>query len=133
MDPQTPTEFPINTYFAVQILQAENPMVVAGAICRAGHEKKTLFRRLEVLDTIQIAGKSFVRCRSDVVNPHPLLGVLFAQNRAYVAAGPGGIYVAYFPGGRVGNVPGSTLHMVPRSPVMYRGPKMKLWERQFME
>lgn len=132
MDPTTIES--LNTYFAVQVLSSENTHAVAGAICKAAQEAGTLFRRLEVLDTIQVAAKTFVRCRSDIVNPYLMLDALHAKKRGYVAVTARGQYNVKMADGRMGAVPGTVMHTVPRSGcgAMYRGPKIKLWERQFM-
>jgi hypothetical protein len=130
---QTPDASEFRTYFAVQILPNEDPHQTAGAVCQAGQLAKTLFRRLEVMDTIIVANRPFLRCRSDVANPLPLLGLLFMQKRAYVAALANGQYSVKLPDGRSAIVPGTIMHLIPRSghPTVYRGPKIKLWERAF--
>ena len=134
MDLVTPTDVPLSTYLAVQMLPTESPLAVAGAICQAGHDRKTLFRRLEVLDVTQIANNPFLRVRSDVLNPHPILEALFAQQRGYVVAGAGGQYSVRLPDGRTGPVQGATMHTPPKPGChrMFRGPRIKMFERQFL-
>jgi hypothetical protein len=138
MEPQTPisadSTISLNTYFAVQLLRGEHPLKLAEAICTAAQTAGTLFRRLEVLDTVLVAGQEFLRCRSDVLNPYPMLEGLALQRRGYVAARSGGEYAAKLVGGREGVVPGTTMHSVPRAGFKgtFRGPKIRHWERQFL-
>lgn len=125
----------LNTYFAVEVLPREHPHDTAGAICKAGKDTKVFFRRLEALDTIAMAGKTFLRCRSDVTNFQPMFDHLFGQSRAYVTAN-GGKYTAKFQNGRIGQVSGVTMHVTPKGgfrTTLYKGPMVKYWERQFME
>ena len=134
MDTLSPVEPSLNTYFAVQLAQGENPRKLIGYICKAANEVNTLFRRIEAIDVIQVAGRSFLRCRSDLLNPYLMLDKLYTQNRGYVVGRSGG-YEAKFPDGRKGNVPGLMMHSIPLGGhrESYKGPKLKMWERQFPE
>jgi hypothetical protein len=128
VDPQ------LNTYFAVQLLPTETSREAAAAICHAGRDAGTLFRWLEVLDTMTFAARTFLRCRSDIINVYPMLDQLLARRRGYVAARPDGQYSVRLTDGRTGTVPGVAMHSVPRCDGYrgtYRGPKIKNWERQF--
>lgn len=122
----------LNTYLAVELLAKEETRVVAALICKTAAEVNTLFRRLEVLDIIVIGGRRFVRCRSDILNPYPMLGIIFDRGRSTIASSEKG-YVARFLNGRTGTVTNVTMHSSPRlgQRVTWRGPKVKLWERQF--
>ena len=123
----------LNCYFAVQMLRGESVKQVAGAICQAGSDQMTLFRRLEVLDVIQIASYPFLRCRSDIIDNRLVLETLAAQQRGYVTADAGGRYTVRLSDGRVGPVTGMTMHTTskPGHQRMFKGPKIKLWSRQF--
>lgn len=123
----------LNTYFAVQLLPREHPQEEAAAICKAAKDVGALFRRLEVIDTLPLGTGLYIRCRSDVVNPYPMLEKLLEKKRGFVAAKPDGGFVVKLANGRVGQLPGSTMHAVARGGfhATYKGPKIKLWERQF--
>lgn len=132
--PTTQAEAALNTYFAVQLFRGEDPRKLAGDICTAGHQSNTLFRRMETLDTFPLAGQTFLRCRSDVLNPYPMLDSLLIQKRGYVAAKSDGSYGVHLADGRSGPVQGATMHMVPRGNSYretYKGPGLKFWDRQF--
>ena len=122
----------LNTYFGVELGVVEEPVAVARSICLTANEVKTLFHRLEVLDVISVGGRRFVRCRTDLLNPYPMLDLLFARGRAIIASREGG-YVATFSNDRHGPVPNMMMHSTPRpgQRVTYRGPKVRLWQRQF--
>lgn len=133
MDTEPTPEPVLTTYFALQLLLTESPREAVGAMCRAGKAVRTLFRRVELLDTIQVANRSFIRCRSDVTNPYPMLEALLQEKRGFVAISSSGQYTVRLPDGRTGPVTTAVMHIVPRSgqQVMYRGPKIAGWERQF--
>lgn len=122
----------LNTYLAVELLAKEDTRVVAAIVCRTAAEVNTLFRRLEVLDVIVVGGRRFVRCRSDVLNPYPMLEVVFDRGRSFIASSPKG-YVARFLNGKTGTVSNVMMHStpIPGQRITYRGPKIRMWERQF--
>lgn len=123
----------LNTYFAIQLLPNETAHSAIAALCRAGKEVGKLFRRVAVLDISQIANRPFVRCRSDILNPYPMLELLFSRQRGYVAALPTGQYQVHLPDGRTGNVTSLTMHQTPLlgQGRLYRGPKIVNWNLQF--
>ncbi len=123
----------LNTYFGVELFSSEQPQHVASVICKTGEEAKTLFRRLEVLDIIFVGGHRFARCRSDLINPYPILDLLAVRGRAVIVAVPKSGYQARFRDGRRGPVAQMIMHTSPKlgQRVSYRGPKIKLWQRQF--
>jgi len=131
-----PTEPILNNYFAIQMQPRENPIIAVEALCVTAKMMGILFRRVEVLDTIQIGMRPFLRVRSDL-DRHPLVldQLLVATGRGYVAH-LDGKFVVQFPstvhGGRRANFSATDMHLTPRGlPQMYRGPKIKHWERQF--
>jgi hypothetical protein len=122
----------LNTTMAVELLAKEEPKIVAHLLCLTAAEVNTLFRRVEILDLIVVGGRRFVRCRSDILNPYPMLELIFDRGRSIIMPGPTG-YVAKFLNGKTGPVSNVTMHSTPRpgQRVTYRGPKIKLWARQF--
>jgi hypothetical protein len=121
-----------NTHLAVELLSNEDPRTIARLICVTADEVKTLFRRLEVLDVIFIGGRRFVRCRSDILTPYPMLDLIFDRGRSVIAPGPKG-YLVRFLNGRSGPVSNVTMHStpIPGHRITYRGPKVRLWAEQF--
>jgi hypothetical protein len=128
-----PLDEPLNTYFAVQLKPAEQAIHVVEAVLKAAKASSLLFRRLEQLDILTIGTLTLVRMRADLVNPYPVLDRLYAEGRAVVSSMQGGEYVARLPGGRMGKVSNVTMHAIAKlgQPKMFRGTKMKYWERQF--
>ena len=123
----------LNTYFAVEASPLERVQTVAHLICATGNEVKTLFHRLEVLDAIYVGGRKFVRCRTDLVNPFPMLELIHTRHkRAVIVPGATG-YEVKFLDGRSGPVTNVMMHSIAKlgQRVTYRGPKIKLWARQF--
>jgi len=129
----------LSTYFAIQLQPRENPAVVVEAFCTAAKMLGTLFRRVETLDTIEVGMKPFLRMRSDIPTASSVLEQLFkATGRGYVVSRSDGKFEVQFPvttlGGRRAEVSSYVMHTVPRGkPTMYRGPKIKFWERQFLQ
>jgi hypothetical protein len=123
----------LNTYFGVELLPMEQPSNVARVVCAAANEVKTLFRRLEILDVIYVGGRRFVRLRSDIINPYPMLDLLFVRGRGTIAATTKNGYVAKFLNGRSGPVTNLTMHSTPKlgQRVSYKGPKFQAWSDQF--
>jgi hypothetical protein len=122
----------LNTHFGVELFQQESSRTAAHLVCASAHEAKTLFHRIEILDTILFGGRRFARMRSDLLNPFPMLDLIFARGRATIGPAESG-YEARFPDGRKGPVPNMIMHSTPKpgQRAMYRGPKVKLWPRQF--
>jgi hypothetical protein len=122
----------LNTHFGVELYPVDSTRTAAYLVCASAHEAKTLFHRLEILDTIFFGGRRFARIRSDLLNPFPMLDLIFARGRAIICPAESG-YEARFPDGRKGPVPNMTMHSTPRpgQRSTYRGPKVKLWNRQF--
>jgi hypothetical protein len=127
-----PTTIPLNTFFAVEIRGSESTHAVSAAICKAADEAKTLFLRLEVLDRIAVGGTQFVRYRSDILNPHPMLDLLFTQKRSIVQPSAKG-YEVRFVSGRSGPVTSMLMLATPRlgQGELYKGPKVVGWEVAF--
>jgi hypothetical protein len=123
----------LNTYFAVETSPLENVQTVAHRICATADEVKTLFHRLEVLDAIQVGGRKFIRCRSDVLNPFPMLELIYTRHRRSVIIPGAKGYEVKFLDGRMGPVTNVMMHSTAKlgQRVTYRGPKVKFWARQF--
>lgn len=127
-----PSTTPLNTYFGVELRGSESPHAVSEVVCKAAQEAKTLFLRLEVMDTIAVGGTKFVRFRSDLLNTVPMLDSIFAQKRSVVQPSPQG-YQVRFTSGRTGPITGMLMHSIPKpgQGAMYKGPKVALWEQAF--
>ncbi len=133
-NPPPPPDEPLNTYFAVQLKPREQAIHVVEAIMKVAVDAGILFRRLEVLDTVTIGTMAFVRVRSEIVNPFPILDRLYsAEGRAVVSAAKGGEYSARMQGGRIGRVTHLLMHATAKlgQTRMFRGTKFKHWDRQF--
>lgn len=130
--PPAPEE-PLKTYFAIQLRVGEAPIQVARAVMDAAKGMSILFRKLEVMDTVTLGTSSFVRMRSEILNPHPILDRLYNDGRAVVSVLPSGEYGVRFQGGRVGKVSQTVMHALPKlgQSRMFRGTKFKYWNRQF--
>ena len=122
-----------NTFFAIQLRLGETPHQLAAEVLRTASEARILFRRLDTLDIIDVGGTDFVRFRSDLINPFPILDRLLRDGRRIV--GPGlGTYLLWKPkvpdGGRV---PLTPMHLVPIPGHFreYRGTRMPTWAAQF--
>jgi len=128
-----PFDEPLKTYFAVQVQRGEQPIRVVEAVMKSAKGTGILFRKLELIDTVSIGTSTFARMRTDILNPFPLLDKLYEEGRAIVCSMQGGEYVARMPGGRMGRVSNLIMHAIPKlgQTQMFRGTKMKHWERQF--
>ena len=126
-------EEPLNTYFAVQMMQHEATIDVVASVMRAAKTLKVMFRRLEILDKMTIGTSTYVRMRADVISSRPILDQLFSDGRAVVGLVPGNGYVVRVSDGRTGKVTNLLMHATskPGYSRVFRGPKMKFWERQF--
>jgi len=138
--PSTPAPEPVlNTYLAVQLQPREASIVAVEAVCVTAKMLKILFRRIEVLDIIQVGMRPFVRLRSDMTTEQArviLAELCKATNRGVVACGPDGKFEVQFPpaihGGKRAPFASLQMHTVPRGPQrLYRGPKIARWELQF--
>jgi hypothetical protein len=71
--------------------------------------------------------------RTEMVNPYPILDKLYADGRSVVSAMQGGEYAVRLPGGRIGKVSNIVLHATAKlgQSRMFRGTRIKYWERQF--
>lgn len=128
-----PIDEPLKTYFAVQLLPKEGAHTIAKVILQTARDESILFRRLEVLDTASIGSTTFVRVRSDLINPFPILDKLHSSGRAVISSTANGEYAVRFSGGRTGKVSNLLMHAEARlgQSRMYRGTKIKRWEAQF--
>lgn len=128
-----PIDEPLKTYFAAQLKPGEQPIRVVAAVMKAAKAGAILFRRLELLDTVSIGTLSFVRMRSEMVNPYPILDVLYNEGRAVVSSIQGGEYIVRLPGGRMGKITNLLMHATAKlgQTRMFRGTKFKYWDRQF--
>lgn len=125
-------EIPLTTYFAVEILSWTTPHQVAEAVIRQAKENGTLFRRLESMGSVEVAGRKFERFRTDLsdTNLDPVLTSLLTKGHGVVGKITDG-YEVRFPI-RTGRI-NSTILLSGKAVKtrMYRGPKIKYWERQF--
>jgi hypothetical protein len=121
-------------YAALQSQKGERPHETVWALMRASLNQGIFFKTLEVLGTLEIGNMTFVRFRTG----HPELANAFSdpslEDRAVIASNGQGYSLA-LPGGRQGNIPTAKMLMVadPNERRLYRGPAVKLWERQFLD
>lgn len=122
---------PLGVYIAVQLGQGEDTHRVAALYMQTA-KGLPMFRRLEVLDTMTLGNSTYVRMRTDDPNPVPILDRLYDSGRGVIHLA-GGEYVVRIPGGRVGKVASLTMSgsAKPGCARLYRGTKIRLWERQF--
>lgn len=123
-------EVRLPTYIAVELLPRMTPTQVAEAIIRGGKTAGTWFRRLEEIGTIEVALRKFVRFRTDLDDPMPILRLLLEQGHGIIYLSKDG-FEAQFPP-RKGRV--SSTQMVTFMEGMtktYKGPKIKGWEEAF--
>ena len=127
-----PTTIPLNTYFGVELRGSESTHAVSETVCKAADEAKTLFLRLEVVDTITVGGTKFVRFRTDLLNFVPMLDSLFTKGRSVIQQGTQG-YTVRFTSGKTGPITSMLMHSIskPGQGAMYKGPRVALWEQQF--
>lgn len=128
-----PLDEPLKTFFAVQLKPAEQAIHVVEAVMKAAKAAGILFRRLELIDSMTVGTQTYVRMRTEIMNPYPILDRLYAEGRGVVSSMQGGEYVARLPGGRMGKVSNIVMHASPKlgQARMFRGTKIKHWERQF--
>jgi hypothetical protein len=128
-----PLDEPLKTYLAVQLKPREVSIHVVKAVMGAAKDLGILFRRLEVLDTMTMGTLSFVRMRTEMLAPYTILDRLYSDGRSVISSMNGGEYMARLLGGRVGKVNNLVMHATPKlgQAKMYRGTKIKHWERQF--
>lgn len=119
------------TFFAVALNPHETPQSVARLILRTAHDERLLFWTLEVLDTFEIGRTSFVRVRTDMLRPHPLVERLLSRGRTIIATEADGSYALRRPDGQRGGIPMLAMHQVPKPGQLqaYRGTQQ--WEGHF--
>lgn len=118
-------------HFAVQIKDEENQRSLIKELLHTANSMGVLFRRVEVLGPMSVGSTKLIRCKTDLDTLDPLLDRLNAQGRSTIRpSGPS--YTADI-GSRKGVVATATMQAMPLSgyPVVYRGTKIKFWERQF--
>jgi predicted amidohydrolase len=117
------------TYLAVELLPRTDPKTVAEALIRGGKKAGTWFRRLECLGLTDIAMRKFVRFRTDLADPMPVLRLMLERGLAVVYLTEGGYEVQFPPRkGRVGTL---QMTLPTGEAVAYKGPKIKGWQRAF--
>ncbi len=122
---------PMTTFFAVEMMTTVTPHQIAGMFCEAAKKAKTLFFGLESLGIIEVNATKFMRFRSDVADP--LAGLRALQERGHGVVYRSTEGFVFQRGERTGKVSTSLMVGSPvRNPMTWRGPKVKLWERQFM-
>lgn len=122
---------PLSNYFAVQLFPGENDNTAVEAVFRASAKQRQFFRRLEVLDSFTVGSNTFLRCRAD----QEVLGTLLevcSDGRGVIVRRQSA-YVAMLPDGRKGTVDFLRMHLEVKDGRrrLYKGTKIKGWERQF--
>jgi len=122
----------IDTYFAIQILRCEKPEEAVKEILTVAQGMGIFFRRLELIDTLDLASCKFVKVRTDLVDPAQLIEALFASGRGYVVR-EGVKFVVNLVSGRTGNVPTFTMLSPgrPGATKMFFGTQIEKWSEQF--
>lgn len=121
---------PLTTFFAVEMLPIVSAHQVAGMFCEAAKKSKTPFFQLEGLGLIDVNASKFLRFRSDISDPTLALRILQEKGHGVVYRTPEGFI--FQRKDRTGKISTSLMVGSPvRNPMMWRGPKVKLWERQF--
>lgn len=124
------TETSPKTYIAVELLPQMTTHEVAEAVIRGGKTVGTWFRHLERLGVIEVAARKFVRFRTDLEDPMPLLRHLLDQGCGIIYKAADGYRVKLAP--RTGFVSLSVMLASPETDVRaYKGPKIKGWEQAF--
>lgn len=121
---------PMTTFFAVEQGGLSNHQI-ASLFCTAAKEAKTPFYQLESLSIIEVNATKFVRFRSDIPDASAALTSLRGRGHGVVLRESEGYW--FHRGERQGKVSTSLMVGSPvRNPCLWRGPKVKYWERQFM-
>jgi len=123
---------PLNTYFAVQLFPGELDSTAIEPVFRVSAEHRKFFRRLEILDTFSMGSNTFLRCRVDQPEMAAVLNEVLQTGRG-VLFRLGVSYIAMLPGGRTGTVDPMKMHSAFQGGHrrLYKGTKIKGWERQF--
>ena len=131
----TAGEIRLTTYIAVELLSRTTSKEIAEALIRGGKAAGTLFRRLEEVGTVNIAMRRFVRFRTDLADPAPVLRCLVDKGHGVAYPTSNGFEVQFPP--RKGRV--TTLEMLngldklDGAITVYKGPKIKGWEAPFTD
>lgn len=117
-------------FAAVELREKETPHAVVGIIMRKANELGHKFVGLELLGLLSLGRIRFVRfqCKSRLIEP-----VLKALDRGVIMP-KGGDYFLGFPGEEPKKVSVVTMALSgePALKRWYRGPGVRLWERQFL-
>jgi len=132
-------EIALPYHLAVQVQRWENHIVAVEAFCATAKALGALFRRVETFGIIHVGMRPFLRMRTDLdpIRVKEVLQQLVkATSRGAVYALESGRYEVQFPphehGGRTGVVPSFYMYAKTEAPAtLYRGPKIKKWEKQF--
>ena len=115
-------------YFAVQSRGYETELDMAKLIVYAANELDMKFAKIEVLDKFKLGATEFTRFRlSESVTD--LLDALHAKGRSVIGSDVAGFTARI--GSRKGVAPAHTMLAAPRQVMVFRGPGMQYWERQF--
>lgn len=125
MNPEDPTSF-----FAIKLDTKETPQSLVRVILRIAHEARLLFWTLDVLDTIEIGGSTYLRFRTDL-SPQNLANRLLSWGHTIVLPNESGSYILRHPQGKQGNVPMMSMCQTTRPGYQksYRGTRH--WEALF--
>lgn len=114
--------------FAVEI-RRETVHEVAEIVLRSAEKVGFKCPEIEALDTFQVGATMFLRF--SVATPaEKLVDAVHAAGRCVVGLTADG-FVARLKS-RTGKVSSTTMFMIPRQQVKYRGPGAPHWERQFL-
>lgn len=131
MNPMMPVATP--TYFAVEVKTSyEKTIDLAKVVLTVAKAQGILFRRLEAMDVIEIGSTKFMRFRTDLQPATQLVDAILNEGRGVIAANAAGGYELRSRT-KNGPVPSTRILSTPRAAgtKMFRGTKIKLWERQF--
>lgn len=119
---------------AIQVKGWESPHAAIHVLMQTCSDLGLKFKRLEVLGTTQVGARDFVRFRVDREGDWLRVVKNIQADRAIVVPNGAGFRL-YLPGGREGRVAATTMLTAPtlNQPQVYRGPAVKLWERQFLD
>jgi hypothetical protein len=120
------------THFAVQMLPGEDLKSAVGLVCRTAAGNKCMFTKLESYGTINLGGRIFLRCQVDKDQVQGLLDSLYGLGRGVIEGSREG-YKVRLTDGRQRPIPITQMHTVagPGLKTQFRGPGVKLWDRQF--
>lgn len=124
-----------NRFAGVQFKRAEDTRAVVHSFMLAACQHGLEFQHLEVFGIFTVGSSKFIRFRTDCKDFTPIVARLLNENRGSITPDPKRGYLIRLPSGQEGVVEISKMLATPLSgyPLVFRGPKIKYWERQFEE